>query len=81
MCGGVLVKVDTTVGKLSEGSLLLDLGGLNGVLYLKTLAFVRLVRLDQLLHLLCSALLLSALNLRHLSLPTYNSHHPPSSRE
>jgi hypothetical protein len=31
MCD-VLIEVDTTVGKLSEGSLLLDLGGLNGVL-------------------------------------------------
>jgi hypothetical protein len=28
----VLVKVDAAIGKLSEGSLLLDLGGLNGVL-------------------------------------------------
>ena len=29
---GVLVEVDATVGKLAEGSLLLDLRGLNGVL-------------------------------------------------
>lgn len=33
MEGGVLVEVDATVGELAEGSLLLDLGGLNGVLY------------------------------------------------
>lgn len=33
MYGGfVLVEVDSTVGKLAEGSLLLDLGSLNGVL-------------------------------------------------
>jgi hypothetical protein len=31
--GSVLVEVDATVGKLSEGSLLLDLGGLGGVLF------------------------------------------------
>jgi hypothetical protein len=31
--GGVLVEVDTAVGKLAEGSLLLDLGGLDGVLW------------------------------------------------
>jgi len=30
--GGVLIEVDSTVGELSERSLLLDLGGLNGVL-------------------------------------------------
>ena len=29
---GVLVKVDATIGKLAERSLLLDLGGLDGVL-------------------------------------------------
>jgi len=28
----VLVEIDTAVGKLAEGSLLLDLGGLLGVL-------------------------------------------------
>jgi hypothetical protein len=28
----VLVEVDATVGEFAEGSLLLDLGGLNGVL-------------------------------------------------
>ena len=39
--GGVLVEVDATVGKLAEGSLLLDLGGLNGVLWLKMSANVR----------------------------------------
>ena len=38
--GGVLIEVDATVGKLAEGSLLLDLGGLNGVLWLKMSAFV-----------------------------------------
>ena len=38
--GGVLIEVDATVGKLAEGSLLLDLGGLNGVLWLKISAFV-----------------------------------------
>jgi hypothetical protein len=31
----ILVEVDATVGKLAEGSLLLDLGGLLGVLYVK----------------------------------------------
>lgn len=31
--GGVLIEVDSTVGELSERSLLLDLGGLNGVLF------------------------------------------------
>lgn len=30
---GVLVEVDATVGELAEGSLLLDLGSLNGVLF------------------------------------------------
>jgi hypothetical protein len=41
--GGILVKVDATVGKLSEGSLLLDLSGLNGVLnFRKMLACIRL---------------------------------------
>jgi hypothetical protein len=30
--GSVLVKVDAAVGKLAEGSLLLDFGGLLGVL-------------------------------------------------
>jgi hypothetical protein len=32
MEGSVLVEVDATVGELSEGALLLDLGGLHGVL-------------------------------------------------
>jgi hypothetical protein len=32
MEGSVLVEVDATVGKLSEGSLLLDFGSLDGVL-------------------------------------------------
>jgi len=31
--GGVLIEVDSTVGELSERSLLLDLGGLNGVVF------------------------------------------------
>jgi hypothetical protein len=31
--GCILVEVDATVGELAEGSLLLDLSGLNGVLY------------------------------------------------
>jgi hypothetical protein len=31
--GGILIEVDAAVGKLAEGSLLLDLGGLNGILY------------------------------------------------
>jgi hypothetical protein len=30
--GSVLIEIDSTVGKLSEGSLLLDLGSLDGVL-------------------------------------------------
>jgi hypothetical protein len=30
--GGVLIEVDSTVGELAEGSLLLDLGSLDGVL-------------------------------------------------
>jgi hypothetical protein len=30
---GVLVEVDATVGKLSEGSLLLNFGSLDGVLF------------------------------------------------
>jgi len=30
--GGVRVEVDATVGEFAEGSLLLDFGGLNGVL-------------------------------------------------
>lgn len=38
--GGVLVEVDATVGKLAEGSLLLDLGGLDGILWLKLSACV-----------------------------------------
>jgi hypothetical protein len=32
MEGSVLIEVDATVGELSEGALLLDLGGLDGVL-------------------------------------------------
>jgi hypothetical protein len=32
MEGFVLIEVDSTVGKLSEGSLLLNFGSLNGVL-------------------------------------------------
>lgn len=35
----VLVEIDTTVRKLAEGSLLLDLGGLLGVL-VETLAYL-----------------------------------------
>lgn len=31
--GSVLVEVDATVGELAERSLLLDLGGLDGILY------------------------------------------------
>jgi len=31
--GGILVEVDATVGEFSEGSLLLDLGGLLGVVF------------------------------------------------
>lgn len=34
---GVLIEVNSTVGKLSEGSLLLDLGSGLGVLYLKNI--------------------------------------------
>jgi len=37
---GVLVEVDATVGKLAEGSLLLNLGGLDGVLVVKNVSFV-----------------------------------------
>jgi len=45
--GGVLVEVDATVGKLSEGSLLLDLGGLNGILGEgNSLAWVHLSRMQ-----------------------------------
>jgi hypothetical protein len=33
MEGCVLVEIDATVGELAEGSLLLDLGGLDGVLW------------------------------------------------
>lgn len=36
---GVLVEVDATVGKLAEGSLLLDLGGLDGVLFNEIVSF------------------------------------------
>jgi hypothetical protein len=32
MEGSVLIEVDSAVGKLSEGSLLLDFGSLDGVL-------------------------------------------------
>jgi hypothetical protein len=32
MEGSVLIEIGSTVGKLSEGSLLLDLGSLDGVL-------------------------------------------------
>ena len=30
--GGILIEINSTVGELSEGSLLLDLGSLDGVL-------------------------------------------------
>jgi hypothetical protein len=33
--GGVLIEVNSTVGKLSEGSLLLNLGGSLSVLYVQ----------------------------------------------
>jgi hypothetical protein len=47
VCGGfVLIEVDATVGKLSEGSLLLNLGSLNGVLYLEILAVIHHLSLD-----------------------------------
>jgi hypothetical protein len=41
--GGVLVEVDATVGKLAEGSLLLDLGGLDGILVDEVVSFCRLL--------------------------------------
>ena len=38
----VLVEVDSTVGKLAEGSLLLDLGSLDGVLRGKDVSIDRI---------------------------------------
>jgi hypothetical protein len=44
--GGVLVEVDTAVGKLAEGSLLLDLGGLDGVLWRGGVSITRVLHVQ-----------------------------------
>ena len=36
---GVLVEVNATVGEFAEGSLLLDLGGLGGILFDQVVSF------------------------------------------
>ena len=40
MEGCVLVEIDATVGELAEGSLLLDLGGLDGILWREDVSMI-----------------------------------------